>query len=372
MPEITTELINIPSITPSEFIDIYTGMICEAISLSSLSKLRTPMLWGPPGVGKSTIVTEIRDKLREATKKKVYVYVIHLTLYLPEDLRGLPIINREKMTTVNCRPDTFDLAPGEDVVNIMLFDELSICRPSVRTAVYQLIQEHTIGEFSLPDNTFLMAAGNRKEDDQSVFTMDSPLASRMAHYSIKTEPASWIEWAEGAGIDPRIISFIQQDETRLIQETDADTLAYANPRTWESVSDHLRFSAGLSEEQTLKVLGSLVGTDLAVEFMEYMKVMDSIPDVHDIAAGKDCRYPGKADQLYIVTNGLIAFVKNHEKDLSGRELDNIEKYVSRLPREYRELYRMETSRSEVVLEHRRSSLKGIRSGHSLKEGNTGS
>ena len=44
------------------------------------------------------------------------------------------------------------------------------------------------------------------------------------------------------------------------------------------------------------------------QLMEYLKVMDSIPDVRDIAAGIACSYPRKADQLYAVTNGLIAFV----------------------------------------------------------------
>ena len=355
MHEMTTELFNIPSITPSEFVEIYTEMICEAIRQGSISGIRTPMLWGPPGVGKSTIVLEIRSKVARTTGKKVDIHVIHLMLRNPEDLIGLPIIDRQRMITRNCRPSMFDLDPSDDVLNVMLLDEFSVCRPSVRTAVYQLILEHRIGEFSLPENTIIMAAGNRKEDDQSVFRMDSPLASRMAHYAIKTDPVSWLKWAKNADLDPRIISFIQQDETRLIQEADLDTLAYANPRTWEAVSNHLRFAANLSEEQRMKMFGALIGNDMAVELMEYLKVMDSIPDVRDIAAGIACSYPRKADQLYAVTNGLIAFVNNHATELSIRELENVERYVSRLPQEYIELYKQETAENEIVLGYRKNN-----------------
>ena len=55
-------------------------------SINSLIDLGLPViLWGPPGVGKSTMIRSI------AEKKKVGLIDLRLSQMIPVDLRGIPV-----------------------------------------------------------------------------------------------------------------------------------------------------------------------------------------------------------------------------------------------------------------------------------------
>ena len=84
--------INIPEISVNLLIKQLSGLYAGAINSGApLKTLPTPFLWGPAGVGKSEGVTQLAEKLHDLTGKTVSVSVVHLLLFSPVDLRGVPV-----------------------------------------------------------------------------------------------------------------------------------------------------------------------------------------------------------------------------------------------------------------------------------------
>lgn len=118
------------------------------------------MLWGPPGVGKSQGVRQIAEHITEETGKSVAINDVHLLLFNPVDLRGIPTANADKTLAVWLKPKIFQMDESTDTVNILFLDEISAAPPSVQAAAYQITLDRSIGEHRLPDNCIVIAAGN--------------------------------------------------------------------------------------------------------------------------------------------------------------------------------------------------------------------
>ena len=106
-----------------------------------------------------------------------------------------------EMLTLKARPRT-----GRGV---LFLDELDAVLPLVQAACYQLILDRKLGEYELPEGWIVVAAGNRESDRAVTHRMPSALANRLIHLDFDPDPQDWQEWAEKAGIDPRIRHFLR-------------------------------------------------------------------------------------------------------------------------------------------------------------------
>ena len=69
--------------------------------------------------------------------------------------------------------------------HITLFlDEMNSAAPSVQAAAYQLILNRKVGQYKLPDNVSVVAAGNREADKGVTYRMPAPLANRFIHLEL--------------------------------------------------------------------------------------------------------------------------------------------------------------------------------------------
>ena len=110
----------------------------------SLAELLPPvMLWGPPGVGKSSIVREL------AAREGIGFIDIRLSQREPVDLRGLPVPDRERGVVDWLLAGEWPRDP--DSRGILLFDELTAADRSLQVAAYELILDRRLGDlYRLP------------------------------------------------------------------------------------------------------------------------------------------------------------------------------------------------------------------------------
>ena len=138
---------NIPQVDVNVVKNIMTTLYLNAINKGvSLSTIPTTMLWGPPGVGKSSAVTQLCKELEIKSGKKVTLTDIRLLLFSPVDLRGVPVADVTHNFTQWLMPQIFDLSVTDDTVNIVFLDEISAAPQSVQAAAYQICLDHRIGE----------------------------------------------------------------------------------------------------------------------------------------------------------------------------------------------------------------------------------
>ena len=272
-----------------------------------------------PGVGKSEGIAQMGENIAKATGKTVHVHDVRLSLFAQTDLRGIPVPDETRTKAKWLIPEIFQMDPSPNVVNILFLDELSSCAPGLMAAAYQIVLDRKLNEHQLPDNCFVMAAGNRMQDKSVVYKMPAALANRLIHFDIECDVDAWKEWAYDNSIDSRIISFINFKPSLLNMKIDAKFAgdAFATPRSW-SMADRMLKIFGSVDEAYDCISGS-VGPGAASEFKRFCETYLRIPNVDDIAAGKDIECPSETDIQYALAGAIV----NRMMKANQKEMENI-------------------------------------------------
>lgn len=225
-----------------------------------------PFLWGPPGIGKSSLVKQI------CLDKNWKIIDLRLSLLNPVDLRGLPHFNKES-GTIDWVPPSF--LPKEDGSQGVLFlDEINLAPVSVQSAAYQLILDKKIGEYQFPKGWKIVAAGNREIDKANVYKISAPLANRFVHIDMYANFDSWRKWASGK-IRNEVVDFLLLRPTLLLKMPTNSEKAFPSPRSWEFVSNFISLyddDSGVSDNLKSLVIGSIgeaVGREFLAFFQDY-------------------------------------------------------------------------------------------------------
>jgi hypothetical protein len=266
------------------------------------------MIWGPPGVGKSSIVSRV------ATATDMEVIDVRLSQLAPTDLRGLPV---PADGVSRWFPPEFLPTKGS---GILFLDELNMAAPTMQGVAQQLILDRRVGSYTLPDGWFVWAAGNRKEDRASVFEMPAPLANRFVHVEVEPDLESFRKWAmtpTSLGrlpIDERITSFLAF-RPQLLHSIDSKRPAWPSPRSWEMASSLL--DAGLA-------IAPAVGDGAATEFEGFCSVYAMLPALDAILDAKKpgakssaLIWPDEPSARYALTLGLANRAGDPKRALNG-------------------------------------------------------
>lgn len=261
------------------------------------------MLHGRPGVGKTDIVRQLADEL------DAKLFDLRLTTIEPQDLRGLPYFDHQTRQTVWYKPE--DLPDDPNRPSVLFLDELTAAAPALQPAVYGLLQERRVGPHHLPDNTFVIAAGNMAEDGAIAYEMGTALSDRLIHLHIVATASDWLEnYAVRAGLHPTVVAFIKTRpdllETTQTTLQNGDMIA-ATPRSWERVSQVL---ATKPEKRLRDVLvAGTVGDAVAAEFALLADEIAANVHIADLLAAESSHrwalYPDNLHSLNAVVFGLI-------------------------------------------------------------------
>lgn len=229
-----------------------------------------PFLWGPPGVGKSSIIKQICEE------KKLEMKDFRLSTINPVDLMGVPSIDQKAGVARWFKPD---FLPQEDTKTkgILFLDELNLAPLSVQAAAYQLILDKRVGTYNFPKTWKMVAAGNRETDRANVYKISAPLANRFMHISVRPDLDAWVKWAKGK-VNESIISFLLVRPTLLFQMPNDSQKAFPTPRSWVYVSQFMtafNYSPGATPSTPFEmaVLGA-VGNAVGQEFLKYASRLD--------------------------------------------------------------------------------------------------
>jgi hypothetical protein len=242
---------------------------------------RPVFLWGPPGIGKSDLIEGI------ASDMNALVIDLRLGQMEPTDLRGIPFYNRDTGTMDWAPPvDLPNTELAEKYDNIVLFlDELTSGAPSVQAAAYQLVLNRKIGNYNLPDNVVIVAAGNRESDKGVTYRMPTPLANRFVHLELKVDFDSWVDWAVVNKIHRDVVGYLTFAKGDLYDfDSKSSSRAFATPRSWTFVSELI--DDRMDANTMTNLIAGTVGEGLAIKFMAHRKFAQKMPNPSDILNGK--------------------------------------------------------------------------------------
>lgn len=207
--------------------------ITETVTLSQardlircLSHEQSVLLLSPPGVGKSDVVWQA------AAAEGLECKSLLGTQIAPEDVSGVPRIVGER--SVFCPPRV--LLPENASKFCLFLDELPACAPDVQKAFYSLLLERRIGEYHLPEGTWVVAAGNRAEDKALVRTISSALVNRVLILNVRIDVPEWLAWATANKVRDEVVRFIESSPESLLRPVPDKPVPFSTPRAWASLA----------------------------------------------------------------------------------------------------------------------------------------
>jgi hypothetical protein len=260
-----------------------TSVQARKAILKAFKVKRPVFLWGPPGIGKSEVVSEITEELGG------FMIDLRMAQMEPTDIRGIPFFNKD-IGKMDWAPP-IDL-PDEELASqypiVCLFlDEMNSAAPAVQAAGYQLILNRRVGKYKLPDNVVIVAAGNRESDKGVTYRMPMPLANRFLHIEMRPDFTSWQNWAVNKGIHKDVVGYLSFAKQDLYDfDSKSSSRAFATPRSWCFVSDLLNDEEDTDSDTLFNLVAGSVGEGLAVKFMAHRKVAGQLPEPSEILAGK--------------------------------------------------------------------------------------
>ena len=249
--------------------------------MHAIRKKRPIFLWGPPGIGKSDIVHQIGGYLN------AHVIDIRLSLWEPTDIKGIPYFDSNANKMVWAPPMEL---PDEELASkhesiVLFLDEMNSAAPAVQAAAYQLILNRKVGQYTLPDNVYIVAAGNREADKGVTYRMPAPLANRFVHLEMAVNFDDWFEWAAENKINKDVVGYLTFSKKDLYDfDPKSPSRSFATPRSWTFVSELIEDE--LDENTTTDLVSGSVGEGLAIKFMAHRKIASKLPNPTDILDGK--------------------------------------------------------------------------------------
>lgn len=259
-------------------------------------KLST-MIWGPPGIGKSSIVAQV------AERHGLACIDLRLSQLAPTDLRGLPVAEAGRSRWY---PPEFLPTEG---AGVLFLDEINMAPPTMQGMAQQLILDRQVGSYRVPEGWFIWAAGNRDEDRAAVFEMPAPLANRFIHVEVSPDFENFKTYALQRGLHEHIIAFLSF-RPALLHKNEPLQVAWPSPRSWEMAS--MLHSIGLD-------ISAAVGSAAANEFTMFVGIYNELPDIEAILAGNgdSIPFPLEPSVRYATTTGLTSRARDAQEAYHG-------------------------------------------------------
>lgn len=263
--------------TPAALKQYLNNLIAKNIKIST-------MIWGAPGIGKSSIVSQI------SRVHKIDFVDVRLSQLAPTDLRGLPVAEEG---ISKWYPPEFLPRTGN---GILFLDELNMAPPAMQGVAQQLILDRRVGSYQVPEGWYVWAAGNRKEDRAAVFDMPSPLANRFLHLQVEPDFESFKSYAIATKIHEHIMAFLSF-RPNLLHKIDHQKPTWPSPRSWVMANQLHKAKLDISPA---------IGEETTAEFNAFLQVYQNLPDLTLIFSGKGdtIPFPQEPSVRYAITIAL--------------------------------------------------------------------
>jgi hypothetical protein len=256
---------------------------------------RPILLIGPPGIGKSAIISQAAGDL------KIGLVAYTMTHHTRQSIMGLPFIHEEELGghTENVTEYTMseiiaDIYRKIDETNvkegILFLDEINCVSETLAPVMLMLLQNKRFGNEAVPAGWVIVAAGNPPEYNNSVHDFDVVTLDRMRRIDIEADFSAFKEYALNSSLYPAILSYlnIKQDNFYSIKTT-VDGRRFVTARGWEDLSSLLYAydELGLKVDEKL-VFEYLQDEKTASDFSNFLELYSkyrSNYDISDIISG---------------------------------------------------------------------------------------
>lgn len=284
---------------------------------------RDPVLiWGPPGVGKTSAI--------EMLARKLGIPYWQPTVVSREDM-AMPRLNEDhiEMVLLKVFKDISSSTNG-----VVVLDELNIIlNDDTQYPILRFLDSGVVANHRIPESIWRVGIANPPEYTLNSRPLSAAIANRLTHLNWDTGDAFKLAWCQNFpyywGSPPTlpdieeekwatarsiVSAFIRANPDLLLVIPNNPALLskpWPSPRTWTKVSRYLALV--LQGKCTLKDIephiSGAVGSDVAETFLEKWLIESQIPDPEEVLKDVErIKLPSRMDMLYAIINACSAYV----------------------------------------------------------------
>ena len=303
----------------SSAINIISSAIKHNIALAESGTARnseyvTPMLWGAPGLGKTTAVEDETKTL--GCDIRTWILAQHDA----GELGGFPVLvdGPDGKEMQRCRPANLP----KQGTGVLFLDEFPQAPLANQNIAAQLINERRIGEHKLGEGWTIVCAGNDIKHRAGTNQMPSHVKDRLLHLNVEADTNDALTYFNSKQFNPELTGFIRY-QPEYLHKFDPDQKASPTPRSWERVNSVLNWRLPQLEEQ--QAIAGLVGGPAAAGLAGFLLVYRELPDPDaPFKAPEIAAIPDDPAVLYALMSSLAARVE-------GKNAKNMMTYLKRVP-----------------------------------------
>jgi hypothetical protein len=268
------------------------------------------------GIGKTSMVQQI------ATERDWGLYILSLASMDAAEVNGIiALIDGEAHRVMPFwLRRIHEMAASYEVI-VLFLDELPQAPVANMNVGRQLINEWRVGEFELPHNVVICAAGNRMSDRAGTNNMPSHLKDCLMFLEIDPDVEDAIAFMVANGVHEDVTAYLRARPENAVK---FDRDANANPsfRSWDRVSTILSWN--LPPVAEAEAIAGTVGRPTAADFAGFRRMKANMPDLDGIISNPDgAEVPQDAMILYALASGLAY-------RMTQGNAGNIVRYLKRL------------------------------------------
>lgn len=311
-----------------------------------------------PGLGKSSVVEQALAELSIEAGRPFGMVVAMMAGYDAPEVKGFMVPQRDEANKLVARftmPDWFPQehntyvfkdgvnlgfakAAGEPVpqLGVVFFDEFMQADHAVQKPAADVLLNGRCGTFTLEKGWVTWAASNRTKDKSGTVKDLAFIQNRRLLVSLDPDFGAWRYWAENNDVHPIAIQFAEKNAEAVFADSVPDKDGpFCTPRSLVKAVEMLATlrPAGMPEHQlptdamAVEAIAGWIGEGAAMNFVQYAKLADELPDVADIISDPDgTKIPSRPDAAMLLCQ-MIAHAMKAETAAP------LLKYTQRLPKE---------------------------------------
>ncbi|MCL2128857.1 MAG: AAA family ATPase [Treponema sp.] len=297
------------------------------------------MIWGPPGNGKTSACKSA------AIQIGTDMITVIASVSEASDIGGIPYIGEAESPTGKIRKELHAASPyyikkaNEKEGQLIFLDELTTAPPSVQAPLLNLVLnkaiESPIGRFTVPDSTYIVAAGNYN-NVVGTHNMSMALMNRFTHLhhrvNIELLREGFVSgWKNDVNIKinskseqiDKLLKYrlafsnfikaqpdlAEKMPEELIVETD---VAYPTPRSWEFATIILSVLDQNAFELLEELVYGTVGIEAGRHFMRFIQDYKGLEIDIPALAGKEDEfklpYPDRHDHVSQIMSSVVYYL----------------------------------------------------------------
>lgn len=256
-----------------------------------VERQRPLFLVGPPGVGKTEIMSQVAEEM------DIALVSYSMTHHTRQSALGLPFIMDKEYGNESYRTTEYTMSEiiasvydkmeetGKDE-GILFLDEINCVSETLAPSMLQFLQMKIFGRHNLPSGWVVITAGNPLEYNNSAREFDLATLDRLKRIDVVPELSPWLIYAKNTGVHSAVLNYleIKKDDFYSVRLT-VDGKLFVTARGWVDLSEMIYLYEQNNIEVNIELVSQYIQDErIARDFTAYYDLFFKYRKEYDIAS----------------------------------------------------------------------------------------